>query len=159
MSDAEWMELLEDKQQAIELLKSELARARANPPQPAVMSLTVSREGNGEPCPACGSTNTHRIDAQPAHCRCLHCANSWGADNTRYPADAIATSTTDETAAKDAAQADAACCGVHPGQLWKHYKGGLYYVREVAVKEDTLEILIIYQSIAKGSIQARSLSN
>jgi hypothetical protein len=102
MSDAEWMELLEDKQQAIELLKSELARARANPPQPAVK---------------------------------------------------------DESDAKDAAQADAACCGIRPGSLWEHYKGGLYYVREVAVKEDTLEILIIYQSIAKGSIQARSLSN
>jgi hypothetical protein len=102
MSDAEWMELLEDKQQAIELLKSELARARTNPPQPVVK---------------------------------------------------------DESDAKDAAQADAACCGIHPGQLWRHYKGGLYYVREVAVKEDTLEILIIYESIAHRSIWARPLSD
>lgn len=60
---------------------------------------------------------------------------------------------------KDAAQADAACCGIHPGQIYRHYKGGLYTIREVAVKEDTLEILVIYQSNAKGSVWARTLSN
>jgi hypothetical protein len=66
---------------------------------------------------------------------------------------------TNESDAKDAAQADAACCGIHPGQLWRHYKGGLYYVREVAVMEDTLEILVVYESIAHRSIWARSLAD
>jgi hypothetical protein len=60
---------------------------------------------------------------------------------------------------KDSAQADAACCGIRPGQIYRHYKGGLYTIREVAVKEDTLEILVIYQSNARGSVWARTLAN
>jgi hypothetical protein len=41
------------------------------------MSQKVSREGYGEPCPACEATNTVHVEAQPAQLRCLHCGNAW----------------------------------------------------------------------------------
>jgi hypothetical protein len=60
---------------------------------------------------------------------------------------------------KDRAQSDAATCGIRRGQIWKHYKGGLYTIVETAVKEDTLEPLIVYQSNKTGGVWARTLSN
>lgn len=44
------------------------------------MSLTVQKDGAGEPCPDCGATATHHVPANPAHHRCLCCGNSWEID-------------------------------------------------------------------------------
>lgn len=49
--------------------------------------------------------------------------------------------------------------GPQPGEIYQHYKGGLYSVVARAIKEDTLEPLVIYQSNAKRSVWARTLDN
>lgn len=46
-----------------------------------------------------------------------------------------------------------------PGHRYRHYKGGLYEVVTSSVKEDTLEILVTYRSLEKGSIWTRTLEN
>jgi hypothetical protein len=59
---------------------------------------------------------------------------------------------------KDIAQRQAAG-GPQPGEIYRHYKGGLYSIVARAIKEDTLEPLVIYRSNAKGTTWARTLEN
>lgn len=44
-----------------------------------------------------------------------------------------------------------------PGELWQHYKGGIYKVITLANHSENKEALVIYQSIPFGSIYARPL--
>jgi hypothetical protein len=45
------------------------------------------------------------------------------------------------------------------GSLWRHYKGGEYRVLAACVREDTLEPLVLYRSLARGTCWARTLEN
>lgn len=45
-----------------------------------------------------------------------------------------------------------------PGQIWQHYKGGIYEIITCATHTESAEILVIYQSISFGTIYARPLS-
>lgn len=58
---------------------------------------------------------------------------------------------------KDEAVARWSAVGPRPGEVYRHYKGGLYTVMARAIHEETLEPLVIYQSNAKGSVWARTL--
>lgn len=60
---------------------------------------------------------------------------------------------------KDAAQASVQGLPIKAGQLYRHFKGGEYEVLAVALKEDTLEPVVIYRSFLKGYIWARTLQN
>ena len=60
---------------------------------------------------------------------------------------------------KDKVQLNLQEAGISQGERFRHYKGGEYQIIACAVKEDTLEPLIIYQSLLKGSIWARTLKN
>jgi hypothetical protein len=60
---------------------------------------------------------------------------------------------------KDRAQAKLKECGVKPGQIYRHYKGGLYTVVAVSLEEDTLEPLVAYHSNVKGTTWTRTLEN
>ena len=42
-----------------------------------------------------------------------------------------------------------------PGQIFKHYKGGLYEVISMATHTETKEILVVYKSINFGSVYVR----
>lgn len=48
---------------------------------------------------------------------------------------------------------------VKAGQKYRHFKGGEYEVVAIAIKEDTLETLVIYRSLRKGYIWARTFEN
>jgi hypothetical protein len=45
-----------------------------------------------------------------------------------------------------------------PGELYRHYKGGLYEVLFLAPHTETGETLVIYKSVLFGSYYARPLS-
>jgi hypothetical protein len=45
-----------------------------------------------------------------------------------------------------------------PGQIWEHYKGGTYEILNCAKHTESDEILVIYRSVAFGTIYARPLS-
>lgn len=45
------------------------------------------------------------------------------------------------------------------GSYWRHYKGGEYRVVATCIKEDTHEPLVVYRSLAHGTVWARTLSN
>lgn len=45
------------------------------------------------------------------------------------------------------------------GEFWTHYKGGVYQTVTLAVKEDTLEPVIVYRSLKHGSVWVRTLDN
>lgn len=45
------------------------------------------------------------------------------------------------------------------GDYWTHYKGGVYQIIAVAVKEDTLEPVIVYQSLKHGTVWVRTVKN
>lgn len=60
---------------------------------------------------------------------------------------------------KDWAQAKLKECGVKPGQIYRHYKGGLYTVVAVSLKEDTMEPMVTYHSNVKESTWTRTLAN
>lgn len=45
------------------------------------------------------------------------------------------------------------------GQVFRHYKGGLYVVTEVSIMEDSLEPLVTYRSNARGTSWTRTLAN
>jgi hypothetical protein len=65
--------------------------------------------------------------------------------------------TTDEL--KDQAQIHAQGYAIAPGDVFRHYKGGLYVIVCVSIKEDTLDTLITYRSNKKGTIWTRTASN
>jgi hypothetical protein len=60
---------------------------------------------------------------------------------------------------KDKAQAELAACGIRPGQVYRHYKGGLYTIVTLGIKEDTLEPMVAYHSNAKDTTWVRTLAN
>jgi len=66
-----------------------------------------------------------------------------------------------EDSAKDKAQAKLEELPVKIGQIYTHYKaGGTYEIISLAVKEDTLEPLVIYQAIDHGNtVWARTYAN
>jgi hypothetical protein len=49
--------------------------------------------------------------------------------------------------------------GIRPGQVWRHFKGGLYTVVGLSVDEWSLEPLVHYRSHAKGRVETRTLKN
>ncbi|OGY31061.1 MAG: hypothetical protein A3C02_02870 [Candidatus Andersenbacteria bacterium RIFCSPHIGHO2_02_FULL_45_11] len=64
-----------------------------------------------------------------------------------------------DDAIKDQAQQALANLPVRAGDWFVHYKGGKYEVAALALKEDTLEPLVIYRSPQHGNtVWARSYS-
>lgn len=61
--------------------------------------------------------------------------------------------------AKDRAQQELRAAAPRAGDRYRHYKGGEYEVVACAIKEDTLEPLVIYKSFAKGTLWARTLAD
>jgi hypothetical protein len=59
---------------------------------------------------------------------------------------------------KEIAQAQARW-GPQPGEIYRHYKGGLYVVTARSLKEDTLEPLVTYRGNAHGTHWTRFLAN
>jgi hypothetical protein len=45
-----------------------------------------------------------------------------------------------------------------PGQLYKHYKGGVYEIVAVGVHHDTREPMVVYRSLSQGHINIRPLN-
>ena len=45
-----------------------------------------------------------------------------------------------------------------PGELWRHYKGGIYKIVAMCNHTDTDEILVIYKSVSFGGFHARPYS-
>jgi hypothetical protein len=66
---------------------------------------------------------------------------------------------TEDEMKERAARALSAADVPQPGQVFRHYKGGLYSIVTPAIKEDTHEIMVIYRSNAKGTTWARTLAN
>lgn len=60
---------------------------------------------------------------------------------------------------KDEAQAALQKIKLRPGDRYLHFKGGEYEIVALVIKEDTLEPLIIYRSLLKGFIWARTYKN
>jgi hypothetical protein len=60
---------------------------------------------------------------------------------------------------KDQAQAALTGCGIEAGQVYRHYKGGIYVVMAVSIKEDTLEPMVTYRSHRKRGVWTRTLAN
>jgi hypothetical protein len=60
---------------------------------------------------------------------------------------------------KDRAQVVAQGIEIETGQIFRHYKGGLYVIICISIKEDTLDTLITYRSNKKGTIWTRTASN
>lgn len=60
---------------------------------------------------------------------------------------------------KDEAQRKLALCGIESGQVYFHYKGGVYVVIATAITEDTLEPMVVYHSNLKGTNSIRTLAN
>lgn len=60
---------------------------------------------------------------------------------------------------KDRAQEELRVASLQPGDRYRHYKGGEYEVVSCVIKEDTLEPLVIYKSLAKGTLWARTLAD
>ncbi len=60
---------------------------------------------------------------------------------------------------KDLAQEELSMTGLAPGMIFRHYKGGLYSIVCVGIKEDTLEPMVAYRSNAKGTVWVRTLAN
>lgn len=63
------------------------------------------------------------------------------------------------TDSKDAAQAALRKSGIERGQIYQHYKGGLYSIVDVGIKEDTMEPMVIYCSNLKGTTWIRTLAD
>lgn len=59
---------------------------------------------------------------------------------------------------KDAAQAALDRCSIKAGDIYRHYKGGLYSIVCTAIDEATLEPMVIYRSNSKGTTWARTLA-
>lgn len=46
-----------------------------------------------------------------------------------------------------------------PGEYWTHYKGGVYEIVSLGVKEDTGEVLVVYRSLKHGTVWIRAIDN
>lgn len=46
-----------------------------------------------------------------------------------------------------------------PGEYWTHYKGGVYQLVTLAVKEDTGTIMVVYKSLKHSTVWTRTLNN
>jgi hypothetical protein len=44
------------------------------------------------------------------------------------------------------------------GELWKHYKGGLYMIVAIGRDEPTLEDVVVYASLKDDSVWVRSMT-
>lgn len=60
---------------------------------------------------------------------------------------------------KDRAQAQLKTEALSPGEKYTHYKGGEYEVVTCAIDEDTLQPMVVYKSIEKGTFWIRTLYN
>jgi hypothetical protein len=60
---------------------------------------------------------------------------------------------------KDEAHATIEKSSVKLGQHYRHFKGGEYEIVCLAIKEDTLEPLVVYKSLTHDYIWARTLEN
>lgn len=45
-----------------------------------------------------------------------------------------------------------------PGEIWKHYKGGVYEILSMATHSETQESVVVYRSIPFGSVYVRPFS-
>ena len=61
--------------------------------------------------------------------------------------------------AMDEARAKMKAYGIEPGQIYRHYKGGLYVIVCTAVREDTLVPVVVYHSNRRGTNTERTLEN
>lgn len=59
---------------------------------------------------------------------------------------------------KDEAQRQLDFSKVWEGQVYRHYKGGLYVVITTAINELTLEPVVVYRSCTHATFWTRSLS-
>jgi hypothetical protein len=59
----------------------------------------------------------------------------------------------------DAQREIAAMAEPRRGQIYRHYKGGLYSIVSVSVSEMTLEVLVTYTSNIKGGDTTRTLAD
>jgi hypothetical protein len=59
---------------------------------------------------------------------------------------------------KDLAQRQATG-GPQPGEVYRHYRGGIYSIVARCIKEDTLEPLVVYHSNKEGTNWARTLAD
>ncbi len=48
---------------------------------------------------------------------------------------------------------------VKGGEVYRHYKGGLYVVVTTAIDEATLEQLVVYRSCERGTIWVRTMAD
>ena len=60
---------------------------------------------------------------------------------------------------RDKAQAELRECGIKPGQIYRHYKGGLYTVIATAICEETLEPIVVYTSNMEETNWERTLKS
>lgn len=60
---------------------------------------------------------------------------------------------------KNRAQAKLRASAPEPSDRYRHDKGGEYEVVVCAVQEDTLKPLVVYRSLATGTVWARALEN
>jgi len=63
-----------------------------------------------------------------------------------------------ESDLKDLAQRQATG-GPQPGEIYRHYKGGLYVVVCRSINEDDLTPLVTYRSNLKGTVWTRTVKN
>lgn len=45
------------------------------------------------------------------------------------------------------------------GEYWTHYKGGVYKIITLGVKEDTGDVVVVYQSLKHSTVWVRTLTN
>lgn len=60
---------------------------------------------------------------------------------------------------KDVAQKKIKASCVEPGQVFRHYKGGLYTVVAVGIDEATMKPMVAYCSNLRGDVWFRTLDN
>lgn len=49
--------------------------------------------------------------------------------------------------------------GPQPGEVYRHYRGGIYSIVARALREDTLEPIVVYHSNLKGVNWERTVAN
>jgi hypothetical protein len=48
---------------------------------------------------------------------------------------------------------------IRPDDYWTHYKGGVYQIVSMGIKEDTLEPVVIYKSLSTGETWVRAVAS